>query len=79
MAEVQNIRIVKDQAGEPYRITDTDAGGDPKYYGFVGVGGLWYIMRKNGEEYRYARGGTDYATNWADRASLLYGILVASI
>jgi hypothetical protein len=79
LTRTQLIRIVKGDGGEPYRIANTDIGGDPKYYGFTGLGGAWYIMRKNGEEYRYTRGSTDYATNWTDRASLLYGLIEASI
>ena len=79
MAETQLVRIVEGEGGAPYRMADTDTASDPKYYGFTGRGGKWYIMRKDGEEYRYSRGSADYSTNWTDRAILLYGFIEASI
>jgi len=44
------------------------------YYGFVRSNGEWAIMRENTAqtEYRFSVGGSDYSTNWTNRASLGY-------
>lgn len=49
-----------------------------KYYGFIDPEGHWYIIKNDpsgsAKTYRYAFGGTDYVTNWTNRASLTYGL-----
>jgi hypothetical protein len=53
--------VVKDQAGY-------------NYYGFTRSEGTWRILREktDGLEYRLAIGNSDYATNFAARATLTY-------
>lgn len=58
-----------------YRISD-QAVGTTSYYGYVDKDGNWFIMKSviTGAvtNYTYARGTTDYATNWTGRAGLSY-------
>lgn len=49
------------------------------YNGFVDRNNNWYIIRQSGASsqttsYRYAQGGSEFETNWTNRASLSYGI-----
>jgi hypothetical protein len=45
----------------------------PAYYGFTDKDGNWFIMREDASgNYRYTRGGTDFTTNWTNRATLSY-------
>lgn len=64
-----------------YRIADKDDDASPNYYGFLDPRGNWYILKETvsagGDTYRYARGGSDYATNWTNRAALSYGYMNA--
>jgi hypothetical protein len=53
-----------------YKITDFDN----EYYGYTKANGEWYIMKITDTSARYAKGDTDYETNWAERASLSYGL-----
>ena len=60
-----------------YKISDLDTKNNPteqnpSYYGYVDVNGQWYITRLTNTSARYARGETDYETNWANRTSLTY-------
>ena len=58
---------------DQYKASDTDATSDPQYYGFLRNDGAWYIMKvSGGNTFRYQIGGSDYAANWAARASLGY-------
>ena len=59
---------------EEYAINDIDDASNPKYYGFEKADGGWYIMRENTstKQYRYAKGDSDYSTNWTNRASQSY-------
>jgi len=47
----------------------------PAYFGFVDKNGKWFIMRE-GEDgsFRYARGETDFSTNWVNRHKLIYDL-----
>jgi hypothetical protein len=57
-----------------YQPADEDISGDPEYYGFTDKDGNWYIQQispSNGT-YRYAKGSTNYITNWTNRTSLSY-------
>lgn len=66
-----------------YVAAEVDAAAATKYYGFTGAGGRWYIMRETTaagvQSYRFASGLSDYATNWAGRAALDYGLFHASV
>lgn len=59
-----------------YRISDTDDDASPNYYGFLDKDGAWYILKETivsgANTYRYAKGTSNYATNWTNRASLSY-------
>lgn len=57
-----------------------DGDGDIKYYGYQNKHGEWYIMKEDlspagGTEpitWTYARGDSDYGTNWTGRQALTY-------
>lgn len=60
-----------------YRINDDDEKStDPEiqYYGYSDRFGAWYIQEHNTtlRSYRYAKGDSGYATNYAARESLTY-------
>lgn len=59
-----------------YSISDIDDSADPAYYGFLSADGSWYILRETSSTgaYRYAKGTTDYSTNWTNRATLTYDL-----
>jgi len=61
-----------------YSISDKDDDASPCYYGFLERGGSWYILKETinpgNDQYRYATGSSNYATNWTNRASLSYGL-----
>ncbi|MBD2694435.1 hypothetical protein [Anabaena catenula] len=48
--------------------------GGTSYFGYADIEGRWYIERciYNPTSNRFAAGEGDYATNWANRASLTY-------
>lgn len=58
---------------DKYRPSDQDLSGDPSYYGFLDRSGNWYILRQNLStgEFRYAKGSSEYATNWGNRSTTL--------
>jgi hypothetical protein len=62
--------------GDAYKISDKDDDASPNYYGFVSKNGAWYILKETvlagADTYRYAKGSSDYTTNWTNRASLSY-------
>lgn len=55
-----------------YRISDIDERDNISYFGFLSNDGQWYIMRVEGNQYRYIRGDGNYEEYWANRASLEY-------
>ena len=57
-----------------YNISEVDDAANPKYYGFLGFSGRWYIMKEDTttKTYRYAAGTSNYPTAWTNRASLTY-------
>jgi hypothetical protein len=59
-----------------YKISDMDDNGIvPLYYGFLSVGGKWYILREHPEGvFRYIKGDVEYETNWENRDSLVYNL-----
>ncbi|MBP9716711.1 MAG: hypothetical protein KBD51_02090 [Candidatus Levybacteria bacterium] len=55
-----------------YRINQLDDS-SPAYYGFTEKGGAWFIMKEDSSgNYRYAKGTSDFSTNWTGRAALSY-------
>lgn len=61
-----------------YRISDLDAAGATKYYGFLSIGGSWMILKLTATEGRYCKGSSDYATNWTGRTGLTYTLYSAT-
>lgn len=65
-------------ATETYAASDVDDAAVPNYYGFVDKNGAWYILQEDVSggvtQYRYAKGSSDYATNWTNRAGLTYAL-----
>lgn len=59
------------QPTDGYQISQVDDS-TPAYYGFMNKDGLWYIMQENSGAYLYAKGSTNFSTNWTNRASLSY-------
>lgn len=58
---------------DAYGITQIDDQSSPAYYGFVNKEGEWYITQEDSSgSYRYARGGSDFQSNWSNRATLSY-------
>ena len=56
----------------PYKISDLDDAGTPKYFGFTDKEGNWFIMQLTQTGARYARGTQNYPANWTARAGLTY-------
>jgi len=60
---------------EGYQVSDTDTT-SPNYYGYIDKDGRWYIMKEtisgNITIYRFAKGESNYSTNWTNRADLTY-------
>jgi hypothetical protein len=56
-----------------YNISKIDDTSSPAYYGFLNKDGGWFIMKEDGGDYTYARGDSNFSSNWANRASLTYG------
>lgn len=55
-----------------YKITELDDS-SPAYYGFVDKTGAWFIMKEGSDgTYRYAKGSSNFSTNWTNRGSLSY-------
>lgn len=55
-------------------IVDSMTSGGYTYYGYIRAEGSWIVLRENtaGDEFRYAVGGSDFATAWADPTVLDY-------
>jgi hypothetical protein len=56
-----------------YNISEIDEG-QVTYYGFINKDGAWLIMREesDGNSFRYAKGNSDFPSNWANRENLNY-------
>ena len=60
-----------------YKPADHDRTGSIIYSGHTDRFGNWYIRKDNNtnrsnSSMRYARGSSDYSTNWTNRANLTY-------
>ncbi len=56
-----------------YSISEIDDSTPEAYFGFVNDKGEWYVMKEDAEgAFRYARGNSDFETNWAKREKLIY-------
>ena len=57
-----------------YLACDIDDTSDPKYYGFTAKDGSWYIIKESvaSKTFRYAKGSSNYTTNWTGKADLTY-------
>jgi hypothetical protein len=56
-----------------YRINQIDDS-ETAYYGFTNADGAWFILRNDDVtgDFRYAKGASDFSTNWGNRISLTY-------
>lgn len=69
----ETIDPAEKQPTDGYEITQIDDSTTPAYYGFVHKTGAWYITKEDSSgNYRYAKGASDFATNWTGRALLSY-------
>lgn len=55
-----------------YRIASLDSESDPKYFGYLGVDGAWYIMKLTSTAATYCKGDSGFSTAWTNRASQTY-------
>lgn len=72
--QVTRLRPLPVQTENPldgYHPTDDDVSGNTQYTGYTDRFGNWYIQRYNSSngQYRYARGSSDYTTNWDNRST----------
>lgn len=69
-----NVFVTNQSPVGNYETANVDESSDPKYYGFLDRDGNWYILKSatSGTVFTYAKGVTDYSTNWTNRASLTY-------
>ena len=65
-----NVTVTNDDPLEQYKIANLDSNG---YYGFLKIGGAWYIMYLTGTSATYIKGNSNYADNWTGRMGLTYG------
>ncbi len=75
--KVTRLRPLPVQTENPldkYIPTDDDFASDPNYTSWTDRLGNWYIVRDNIADgtHRYARGSSDYETNWTNREELEY-------
>jgi len=59
-----------------YQPSDSDEASTTRYYGYLGSGGEWYIMKNDttAGTYRYVTGTEGYEAAWTGRASLTYSL-----
>lgn len=56
-----------------YNITEVDDSLADTYYGYINKDGAWFIRKETASgAYRYAKGSSDFTTNWANKNSLTY-------
>lgn len=56
-----------------YNITEIDDSLSDTYYGYINKDGEWFVRKETASgAYRYAKGSSDFATNWTNRTSLTY-------
>lgn len=58
-----------------YVVNDMDTASDPQYFGYENDAGEWYILEMTtSTQLRYAKGASNYATAWTNRASQSYDL-----
>ena len=64
----------RDEIFARYKLAGEDDGGTVKYYGYLSISGAWYILESDttAKTYKYAKGTSDFSTNWTNRAGLTY-------
>lgn len=56
-----------------YSIAEIDDSTTTAYFGFINEKGGWYIMRQDADgSFRYAKGDSDFNSNWTRREKLTY-------
>ena len=80
MLEIKDFGFVLHRRGSEetfYEFSDEDNATSIQYYGWLNADGYWIIQKLNRSgnpiTNRFISGKTDYATAWANRASLSYG------
>lgn len=63
----------QNQPLDGYRISEVDDN-TISFYGFINKDGAWFIMKGDADtgSFRYAKGNSDFPSNWAMRANLKY-------
>ncbi len=68
---IENIKDLNPLAD--YHLVDYDAAMfADSYYGYKDSVGSWYIVVQSGMSQRYAKGDSDYDTNWTNRNLIPY-------
>ncbi len=64
--------INKTRLTDEYELSGGDD--DNRIYGYIDKDGAWYIQKfdESDKTYKYARGSSDFESNWTNRASLTY-------
>ena len=56
-----------------YNIAEVDDSLSDTYYGYINKDGAWFIRKESSTgAYRYAKGSSDFSTNWTGRVGLTY-------
>lgn len=67
------INPAEKQSTDGYEVSEIDDTTTTTYYGFTNKESAWYITQESSSgSYRYIKGASDFATNWANRATLTY-------
>jgi hypothetical protein len=81
MNALSNFVLPRDANGQPvydpysaYVTANSDTSGTVQYHLAIDPDGRWKMMKMDTtlETYRFCKGDADYATAWANRASLAY-------
>lgn len=66
-----------------YRIWKKDDDATPNYFIFVNQKGQWWLLKEvvsaGDDTYTFARGDSDAATAWTNRATLTYAVYTTAI
>ena len=54
-----------------YKITNIDSSGDTKYFGYLDRDGNWYIMKLTATQGLYAKGTSNYLSNWDENGKYI--------
>lgn len=67
------INPAEKQSTDGYEVSEIDDTTTTTYYGFTNKESAWYITQESSTgSYRYVKGASGFAANWANRATLTY-------